>query len=58
MTNEETEELVTVCPYCTKPVTSLWVKGGGCLSSSAYVLVADWVFHGDCWDKQVEEHPP
>lgn len=58
MTSLEIEEQTDRCPYCGNPVISLWVKGGGCLSSPDYVLVADWIFHSSCWDRQVEEHPP
>jgi len=46
------------CPYCGKTVTGKWKRGGGMLSGPAYVLVADWLFHATCWDKQIAEHPP
>jgi hypothetical protein len=44
------------CPYCGKPVTIRWNEG--VVSSKEYVLIADWVYHSTCWDKQIEEHPP
>lgn len=51
------EFVTTKCPRCEIDVVSKWVKGGGCFSDPSYVLVADLVFHGPCWDAQVEEHP-
>lgn len=51
--NEETD-----CPYCGEIVVSHWLPGQGCLSSPDYVLVADWIYHAACWDKQVADHPP
>ena len=49
----------TLCPYCMKPVATRWMKdGSGMLSDPDVTLIADWVYHSKCWDKQVEEHPP
>jgi hypothetical protein len=47
------------CPYCGKQVEYLYVEGGGVLPSPDYVLIADWVYHAACWDKQVDPdiHP-
>jgi hypothetical protein len=28
------------------------------ISHPAYVLVADWIIHGTCWDALVERLPP
>jgi hypothetical protein len=64
MTREELEALEaeaetfhSACPYCKKAVATRWTSRG-CLPSPDYVLVADGVFHSDCWDRQVAEHPP
>jgi hypothetical protein len=47
------------CPYCQTSVTYFWAAGNqGVLSDSTYVLVADWVYHGACWDKLIEENLP
>ena len=54
---DQYEEEVTDCPYCGKPVVSRWAPQGGCFSSPDYVLVADWIYHAACWEKQVEECP-
>ena len=45
------------CPYCGEPVISHWTPRG-CLPNPDYVLIADWLFHTPCWEKQVEENPP
>jgi hypothetical protein len=45
------------CPYCRKPVT-ITVEERGIVSDRAYVLVADWIYHSECWDKLVAENPP
>jgi hypothetical protein len=37
------------CPYCRKPVDYEW--DNGFISSPNNVLVADWVFHAECWSK-------
>lgn len=48
----EREAMVTDCPYCGKPVTSYWRNG--CISMpEKYILVADWIFHAECWNLQV-----
>lgn len=49
--------MTTTCPYCGNDVVSKWVKGGGMFSDRDIVLVADWIYHAACWDKQVAEHP-
>lgn len=54
---EEVEHVHSTCPYCGKGVITQWVKSG-CLSNRDVALVGDWAFHGACWDKQIEEHPP
>ena len=54
----EVEIEAFTCPYCMKPVLTCWVKGGGMVSDPDVTLIADWVYHSKCWDKQVEEHPP
>ena len=60
------------CPYCGQPVIVCVVEGegsvtmengvvrqlDGIVSDPSYTLVADWVYHSTCWDKQVEEYPP
>lgn len=57
--DEATELEVTVCPLCGNPVAFRSMKnGGGILSDPDVALIADWVYHSKCWDKQVEEHPP
>jgi hypothetical protein len=53
---DEVEVLVIPCPACGHSVYVNWYKG--VVSDPSYVLIADWVYHSDCWDKQVEEFPP
>lgn len=48
----------TVCPYCAKEVIYQFIPDRGILSSSNYVLIADWIYHTICWNKQIDEHPP
>jgi hypothetical protein len=50
-----TEEMAT-CPRCRKPVAYKWERGF--VSEPHNVLVADSVFHAECWDAQIAEHPP
>lgn len=54
----EVETITTLCPYCQNNVECLWVKNGGCITLPDTVLVGDLLFHGPCWDSQIEEHPP
>lgn len=54
----EIDDVPCRCPYCGKTVVGKWQRNAGMLSDPAYVLVADWLFHAECWDKQVAEHPP
>jgi hypothetical protein len=47
------------CPYCQLLVETYWMKdGSGMISTPGATLVADWVYHSKCWDKQMDEHPP
>jgi hypothetical protein len=57
MLNHGIEEVFTQCPVCAKPVVSRWVPGG-MLHDNTIALVGDLLFHGDCWDQQIAEHPP
>jgi hypothetical protein len=54
----EIETIKTACPFCGKPVESLWVPGGGCLARPEYTLIADWIYHTDCWNTQVKRATP
>lgn len=56
MSSVELERVETTCNYCNKPVVSIWTKGGVCLSSNAYTLIADWVVHTECLDKSLEQY--
>lgn len=44
------------CSYCEKPIKIEW--DNGVVSRPDFVLIADWVYCTECWDKQIEEHPP
>ena len=52
----ETE--TSTCPYCGKDVLSYWAPREGCVPRPEYTLVANWIYHTKCWDKQVKERPP
>lgn len=54
---ENIEEIALKCPYCNEIVLIKWVTGGGMLRDAHSTLVADVVYHNECWDKLVEEHP-
>ena len=49
----ETEE--SLCPYCKNKVISYWTSKG-CISKPEYTLIADWIFHVDCWNEQVGKY--
>jgi len=44
------------CAECLVPVETRWIKNGGLLPGD-YVLIADFIFHLECWDKKVEAYP-
>lgn len=50
------EEDATICPYCQLTVSYKWHNGF--ITEPHNVLIADWVYHSKCWNKQIEEHPP
>lgn len=54
---ERIEEEVYSCARCGTGVLTRWSEKG-MLSDSNIVLVADWVFHGSCWDGLVRENSP
>ena len=51
------ESQTSTCPYCGTEVVSYWVPEG-CITRREYVLVANWVYHSICWDRQLEKYPP
>ena len=51
------EEATYPCTFCRTGVVTRWSERG-MLSDPGVVLVADWVFHGSCWDGMVRENPP
>jgi hypothetical protein len=55
--SDEIEEKVYPCCMCRTGVVTRWTERG-MLSDHNIVLVADWVFHGSCWDALVRENPP
>jgi hypothetical protein len=48
----------TTCPRCNKPVNYDFIIGGGILPSLDYDLIADTIFHSECWNKLVTESLP
>jgi len=57
--NDLTKPAVSTCPGCGLRVTSYWMKDNtGCVSRPEYILVAHWVYHSPCWDKQVANYNP
>lgn len=50
------------CARCKKQVRTFWGYAGsqckGLISDPRYVLAGDWVYHADCWDELIKEHPP
>jgi hypothetical protein len=42
------------CAECGKPIETHWDEG---LLPGDYVLIADWIFHTQCWDKIAERYP-
>ena len=53
----EIDDVPCRCPYCGKTVVGRWERNAGMLSDPDQVLIADWLFHAKCWDKQVSENP-
>lgn len=51
------EIIPIACAECGKIIETYWLKGGGMLPGD-YFLIADSVFHIDCWDARVESLPP
>lgn len=54
-----TSAVESICPGCGEKVTSYWVEGeerNGCEPSVDYVLVADTIWHGNCWDEAVAKY--
>jgi hypothetical protein len=46
------ERLLLPCAGCGKEVATYWVPGpGGMLSSPDHFLVANWVYHNECWNR-------
>lgn len=53
------EPVISKCPGCGATVVTFWAAGNqGLIPNKEYDLVADWVFHAKCWDKQVADYNP
>ena len=56
-TCETPEDCDAICSICDKPVAYKWLNGF--VSEPHNVLIADQVFHTECWDRIVDvEHAP
>lgn len=49
------EPVALNCPYCRKPVQTLWAPGGHGLLPGPYELLGDQAFHQECAEKICEE---
>lgn len=50
------EEIVEcICPGCGR-IVKLRLNLG-VVSDPEYTLIADWVYHSECWEKQIEKFP-
>ena len=47
----ERETIEIPCAYCHVPVRTLWATKGGGLLHGDYDLVADSIFHKQCWEE-------
>lgn len=51
--------VVIACGVCGLPIKTAWATDGNHgLMPGDYVLIADWVFHPDCWDAVADAVPP
>jgi len=44
------------CAECGEPIEVHFHNG--VIPQPNYLLVADWIFHTECWNKKVDENPP
>lgn len=58
MSEGDYEVEVVDCPECGAAIETRWDKSGRGLLPGNYLLIADWVFHPECWDRLVERNPP
>ncbi len=47
--DDEIEVDIIDCAECGEPIETRWVKNKGLLPGD-YLLIADWIFHPNCWD--------
>lgn len=40
------------------PDDGIWVCGACGKTAVEYTLIADWIYHTTCWNKELEENPP
>lgn len=50
------EEEIIPCAQCGTGVTTYWAPNG-LISNFNYILVADWIFHGSCWEGKMWDFP-
>lgn len=51
--------IMETCAGCKKPIPTWWMNdGSGMISKPEYLLVADWVYHAECWKDPPTELPP
>lgn len=51
------EQVYFKCASCRLFVETFWAPGGRGLLPGDYILVADWIYHPDCW-KRIENEMP
>jgi hypothetical protein len=55
---DDTEIDIINCAECGQPIETRWMKNGRGMLPGEYLLVADWIFHPNCWDSLVDRSPP
>jgi len=51
------EKITVICPRCKKPIEAEW-DNGLVYDREKQALVADYLYHNECWDALVDECPP
>ena len=54
----ETEHIP--CAKCGVLIRTKWTTNGlhRTDKEEPFVLIADWIYHPECWDKLVKDNPP
>lgn len=59
MCDDEYDVVLISCTKCGELIETRWTKCSAALLPGDYILIADWIYHKECWkDPEGNIEPP